>query len=813
MVIDGLPKDPGCYMRLPSGCPNHVRKSHLWRHDISAERKEVDEIKCQARKYYWDEYCGVTDSRVMFVPDLGDEAGSSEEETVEQTPTEEHMPAEVPKAAEEPGPAEGRGRAEPARAEKQSEDEPRVYWEEPGSAEGSEEGRKPVEASEKEKRADEVIDGLPQLPGCYMRLPSGCPNHARKSHLWRHDVSAEQSALDEARCQARKEYWDEYCGVTDSKTMFVPQHDGASKPEEEEVQKAAESREEEKPKPAEEQGRVAEQEPAEDPKPSEAVHHAFDNPFAQVADTKTLSDMNVADIRGWGATASPTTASPRSATPEPFPAEAEELQASTTQASPFSAEWGTQGWGDAATTTPDRTERALSGEQEAGAAGEASELEDLPAVIRREGTLHLERFAEVTQEALRRGALMTEERWRTGGPELAQGLKEKFRKLPVTQNTAMSRCGNLTGDERSECLWKQYDGLLCEQLDVLGLQSKLGSMRKIETMLMSTVSSTSFYGLDWRIRAAMIARWREPSWHHKGRLTEGEFNLLRTNVMSTPTFQDLVRQTCEGLDGVRPHCRESARRGLFCDALTQTVAAVRSAAEIAGLLEEAAILRSDAKAIVETASVFDNLNANTQSILKKGQALSMQSWLTSGVSSEATLKVKFVTSHLFKDRAMQKCGTVFSDCSLVQAEAALCSSLQQAAASFITPELEAEVIRTAVADGADALDVTANQAYLAKFSEESVERDVVLAEEAEAAALDPAVKDLKRRVVSDLRFKSVVSRTCSDLAVVRPGCWDVAPSSLFCKALGRATLGALGPTRVIETMLKQLQVSNESATN
>merc|ERR1719382_2296052 len=119
-----------------------------------------------------------------------------------------------------------------------------------------------------------------------------------------------------------------------------------------EEQKVADAFEEEKPKSAEEQENVTGQQQAEDQKPSEDLHHAFDNPFAQVADTKTLSDMNVADIKGWGATASPTTASPRLATPEPFSAESDELQTSTTQASPFSAEGGTLGWGDAATTTP-----------------------------------------------------------------------------------------------------------------------------------------------------------------------------------------------------------------------------------------------------------------------------------------------------------------------------------------------------------------------------------------------------------------------------------------------------------------------------
>jgi len=93
-------------------------------------------------------------------------------------------------------------------------------------------------------------------------------------------------------------------------------------------------------------------------------------------------------------------------------------------------------------------------------------------------------------------------------------------------------------------------------------------------------------------------------------------------------------------------------------------------------------------------------------------------------------------------------------------------------------------------------------ALVAKFGEESIERDATLREEEEAVALGPRLRELKRRVVADLRFKAAVRSTCSDLAVVRPGCWDVAPSALFCRALGRAALEAHGPTGVLEAMLR-----------
>ncbi|CAK0829059.1 unnamed protein product, partial [Prorocentrum cordatum] len=77
--VYGVPTLPGCYMRLPEGCPSHHKKSTLWRHDISAEDRKVDEAKCKSRKKYWDEYCGSNSSRVMFIP-----------EPEEPQPTEAH---------------------------------------------------------------------------------------------------------------------------------------------------------------------------------------------------------------------------------------------------------------------------------------------------------------------------------------------------------------------------------------------------------------------------------------------------------------------------------------------------------------------------------------------------------------------------------------------------------------------------------------------------------------------------------------------------------------------------------------------------
>ncbi|CAK0849662.1 unnamed protein product [Prorocentrum cordatum] len=82
-----------------------------------------------------------------------------------------------------------------------------------------------------DKRGEEVIGGEPTLPGCYMRLPSGCPNHHKKSTLWRHDLHAEQMEVDDAQCRARKAFWDEHCGSTDTRIMFVPQPEAVRPPQ------------------------------------------------------------------------------------------------------------------------------------------------------------------------------------------------------------------------------------------------------------------------------------------------------------------------------------------------------------------------------------------------------------------------------------------------------------------------------------------------------------------------------------------------------------------------------------------------------
>lgn len=67
-VLAGYPVEPGCYFRTPTGCPARPMKTQRWRHDVWAERHELDHAGCRERKHVWDTYCGIGDAKVVFVP-------------------------------------------------------------------------------------------------------------------------------------------------------------------------------------------------------------------------------------------------------------------------------------------------------------------------------------------------------------------------------------------------------------------------------------------------------------------------------------------------------------------------------------------------------------------------------------------------------------------------------------------------------------------------------------------------------------------------------------------------------------------------
>jgi len=77
-----------------------------------------------------------------------------------------------------------------------------------------------TEALLAEPQAAEQVED-PTQPGCYVRVPSGCPKLRVRSEEWRKDSWAEQQGLDMEKCQRRKGVWDKYCGSTDTQMTFV----------------------------------------------------------------------------------------------------------------------------------------------------------------------------------------------------------------------------------------------------------------------------------------------------------------------------------------------------------------------------------------------------------------------------------------------------------------------------------------------------------------------------------------------------------------------------------------------------------------
>jgi len=185
---------PGCYMRMSSGCPKTPMRTELWRHDAWAESQGLDKEGCQLRKEVWNKYCDATDAQMAFVANQT----RSEPLSALQISARWQWPWSKKKAAAKPAPtpvALKQEKAKPA----------------------------PVAIPESQ---DIVVDT--EEPGCYLRMLSGCPQHPLRTEMtpygWRHDTWAESRGLDEARCQQRAIVWNEYCGAQDAVMAFVPQH-------------------------------------------------------------------------------------------------------------------------------------------------------------------------------------------------------------------------------------------------------------------------------------------------------------------------------------------------------------------------------------------------------------------------------------------------------------------------------------------------------------------------------------------------------------------------------------------------------------
>lgn len=174
-AVDAYPAEPGCYMRMASGCPKNPMKTDLWRHDSWAERHGLDRAGCESRKKVWDTHCATEDAQVVFVSS--------------KTSSEAVSALQLGEAPAWPWPwfkQQAKGKAK-ATAQLKAE----------------------------------ANDAYPSEPGCYMRMASGCPKNPMKTDLWRHDSWAERKGLDEAGCKLRKPVWDKFCAAEDAEFFFV----------------------------------------------------------------------------------------------------------------------------------------------------------------------------------------------------------------------------------------------------------------------------------------------------------------------------------------------------------------------------------------------------------------------------------------------------------------------------------------------------------------------------------------------------------------------------------------------------------------
>lgn len=78
--------------------------------------------------------------------------------------------------------------------------------------------------------ANDILSVEPNTPGCYVKLPSGCPNHPRQAEItnplggWSRDTWGEdnkQSHTSKEKCDQRAADFNKWCGVDDAETLQV----------------------------------------------------------------------------------------------------------------------------------------------------------------------------------------------------------------------------------------------------------------------------------------------------------------------------------------------------------------------------------------------------------------------------------------------------------------------------------------------------------------------------------------------------------------------------------------------------------------
>jgi len=215
-VVGGPPKEPGCYVQLPSRCPKHASaKPRSWRHDAWAEEHggaRVQALACEKRKAAWDNWCGASDAKMRFVPE-GPADGPAESSLAPY----DSAPAEPPRTYGPPRTYEADEHGEEQGMAPLSRDE---FFETTPQPQGF----VPIQEAIDPEDGPSSVHKYPTTPGCYVRMPSGCPNHPSQKTHWKHDVYAEERHRARERygkCKDRRSQWNQWCGADDIKMLFI----------------------------------------------------------------------------------------------------------------------------------------------------------------------------------------------------------------------------------------------------------------------------------------------------------------------------------------------------------------------------------------------------------------------------------------------------------------------------------------------------------------------------------------------------------------------------------------------------------------
>ncbi|CAK0807208.1 unnamed protein product, partial [Prorocentrum cordatum] len=189
-VMGGPPKEPGCYVQLPSRCPKHASaKPRSWRHDAWAEegpalgagvREAEGGVGQLVRRLRREDALRARGARRRPRGVLA--------RAVRLRPR--RASADIRAAADVRGRrargGAGHGAVVEGRVLRDNAPAAGVRAHPGGDRPGGD--------------GPSSVHKYPTTPGCYVRMPSGCPNHPSQKTHWKHDVYAEE------RHRARERY-------------------------------------------------------------------------------------------------------------------------------------------------------------------------------------------------------------------------------------------------------------------------------------------------------------------------------------------------------------------------------------------------------------------------------------------------------------------------------------------------------------------------------------------------------------------------------------------------------------------------------